>query len=65
MQKKPNHKYILEAVFTRITKSEMSRILKTSRQYVSSWKRVPLVHAKTVSRVTEIPLKILRPDVYD
>lgn len=65
MKKKPNHTYILREVFRRIAKSDLAVELKTSRQYVSAWKKVPLSRAKEVSAITKIPLKILRPDIYD
>lgn len=65
MPKAPNHKYILTVVFARITKAEMARRLGTTRQYISSWERIPLKHARTIAKMLEIPPKILRPDVYD
>lgn len=35
-----------------------------TKQNVSQWKRVPSERALQVSRVTKVPLHVLRPDLY-
>lgn len=63
---KIKHEYILAEVFRRAgNKHQLSKALKVSRQYVSAWTKVPLVHVDRVSKLTKIPKKILRPDVFD
>lgn len=32
---------------------------------VMGWKRVPVEHARVISDLTQIPLHVIRPDVWD
>ena len=60
-----DQKYILKEVFRRLgSKSAVARLLNVSRQYVSAWTKVPLVHVDAIAKATKIPRNILRPDIY-
>lgn len=60
-----DQKYILKEVFKRAgNKNQLAKTLGVTRQYVQAWNKIPLVHIDTISKITKIPRKILRPDIY-
>lgn len=57
--------HILNEVVRRVgTKMELARRLNITRQAVSRWDKIPVVHVRKISEMTKIPLKVLRPDIY-
>lgn len=45
----------------------VSKVAKATHRHhtsVMGWKRVPVEHARTVQELTDIPLHVLRPDVW-
>lgn len=44
--------------------SALARMIETSRQNVSKWKRIPVCRCRQINKLTGIPLKSLRPDIY-
>ena len=44
-------------------RSRMTETLKLSTGAISQWRRVPRKHVRTVSQITGIPMKALRPDL--
>lgn len=44
--------------------SELARRLETTRQAVSQWKQIPAERIGDVHRVTGVPQKELRPDLF-
>lgn len=47
------------------TFSELARRLGTSRQAVQKWARVPEARVEQVARITGVPKRVLRPDLYE
>lgn len=45
-------------------KLRMTEKLDLSTGAISQWKRVPQKHLVMVSKITKIPVRVLRPDLY-
>lgn len=45
-------------------KLRMTEKLDLSSGAISQWKRVPQKHLIMVSKITKIPVRVLRPDLY-
>lgn len=45
-------------------KLRMTEKLDLSTGAISQWKRVPQKHLIMVSKITKIPVRVLRPDLY-
>jgi YdaS antitoxin of YdaST toxin-antitoxin system len=43
----------------------LARIVERDRAVVSRWKRVPAEHCLRISAALQLPLTVLRPDVYE
>lgn len=60
-----NRQPVLREIFARISITKLARVLGISKMAVSQWRRVPAERALEINALTGIPLKRLRPDVYD
>ena len=61
---------ILEAVFEKASKTEIAAActkagLRVTKQAVGQWTRVPDEKVRVVAELTGLPLKRIRPDLYD
>ena len=45
--------------------AELARKLNVTRAAVAHWQVVPFRHLKSISKMTGIPRRKLRPDLYD
>lgn len=52
------------ALRTRMAVTDIASVLGISRAAVSQWRRVPEKHVATVSRITGVSKRVLRPDLY-
>ena len=56
---------ILEEAFRqRLAVTEIARAIGITRAAVSQWRRVPERHVAAVARLTKIPKRRLRPDLF-
>jgi DNA-binding transcriptional regulator YdaS (Cro superfamily) len=44
--------------------SALAKELGLSRQCVSQWGKIPLKYVRDISKRTQIPVAVLRPDIY-
>jgi Putative antitoxin of bacterial toxin-antitoxin system, YdaS/YdaT len=44
--------------------STLAKELGLTRQCVGQWKKIPLKYVREISKRTEIPAALLRPDIY-
>lgn len=44
--------------------SELAKLLRITPSSISQWQRVPLGRVRDVSRVTDVPDYVLRPDFF-
>lgn len=54
----------MDAVRDRMTLARLARELTITRGAVAQWEKVPAERIGEVSRVTGIPLAVLRPDLF-
>lgn len=54
----------MEAVKGRMSLAKLAREIGITRGAVAQWERVPAERMVDVSRVTGIPLQMLRPDLF-
>lgn len=54
----------MDAVRDRMSLARLARELNITRGAVAQWERVPAERVGDVSRVTGIPIGILRPDIF-
>jgi len=63
MKKKPD-RAVRKILAERGLASEVARACKVSRQAIDYWDRVPPRHAQKVSKIIEMPLHWIRPDIF-
>jgi hypothetical protein len=54
----------MEAVRERMPLSWLARKIGVTRGAIAQWDKVPAERMKDVSRVTGIPMEVLRPDIF-
>lgn len=54
----------MDAVKQRISMARLAREIGVTRGAVAQWKRVPAERLGEVTRVTGIPMELLRPDLF-
>jgi hypothetical protein len=52
-----------EMVLQIVSKSDLARYLKVSKQLISRWKSVPVHYAVAVADLTKLPLSYVMPDL--
>lgn len=55
---------LLKAIEAAGSQHELARRLRIKAQSVTKWMRVPAERCQAVSKVTGVPLHVLRPDLY-
>jgi pyruvate kinase len=53
------------ALSERLAVTKIAEAVGITRAAVSQWRRVPERHLRAVARVTGLPMKLLRPDLYE
>ena len=55
----------MDAVKDRMTLARLAREIGVTRGAIAQWDKVPAERVGHVSRVTGIPLHVLRPDIFE
>lgn len=56
---------VLPEIFRRVgSQNALAKKLGITRQAVCAWEKVPMRWIKTISEMTGIPRKLIRPDIY-